>query len=407
MHILIVNITWTSSSYMVLFMYGFICFVPFLEDKGIFRCILVDVNCKVLPSLELVGEVEHWAKKEMQGTKDEDSKDSEDAKYKNTKTPSCIRWSSWFILFTRSQESAFPWNGKEHFARATGGHNAGSFAFVHGTFPNASSSCKEVPRQEMMWHDMWIVKAENFGQEKLEQEATELDRPCFFHWLLCRIHSSHSYPVLTVLLYLSLIPLASNVTSPGFAIKNYWDATSSPWRTRSNGWCWKQTEGKSETKEREKDEKAKALRSWDQTVSGLPCCEGCWSYSPPCSLPIGGGVEGSFSNGQHKNAVKCKDRLRNYAWWYVWAPVPRLRFCDQSMGREGAKSKRKVEGDEHFRMVCNRLFFVSVLGIFGWFPVFRACFLLADGSDVRWTSGVMLMSSSSSNCRVCRTNSRN
>lgn len=57
----IVDITWTSSSYMVLFMYGFMCFVPFLEDKGIFRCIFVDVNCKEPPSLKLVGEVEHWA----------------------------------------------------------------------------------------------------------------------------------------------------------------------------------------------------------------------------------------------------------------------------------------------------------------------------------------------------------
>lgn len=53
------------------------------------------------------------------------------------------------------------------------------------------------------------------------------------------------------------------------------------------------------------------------------------------------------------------------------------------MGREGAKSKRKVEGDEHSAWFVIDFFFVSVLGIFGWFPVFRACFLLADGSDVR------------------------
>ncbi len=76
-------------------------------------------------------------------------------------------------------------------------------------FPNASSSCKEVPRQEMIWNDVWIVKAENSGQEKLEQEATELDRPCFslatsfslsLSLWVWRIHSSHSYPGLTVLL---------------------------------------------------------------------------------------------------------------------------------------------------------------------------------------------------------------
>lgn len=102
------------------------------------------------------------------------------------------------------------------------------------------------------------------------------------------------------------------------------------------------------------------------------------------------------------SAQKCREMqgsVGNYAWWYVWAPVTRLRFCDQSMGREGAKSKRKVEGDEYF---CTSIFFVSVL-----FLGFRACFLIADGSDARWTWGVMLMSSSSSNCRVCRTNSRN
>lgn len=248
----------------------------------------------------------------------------------------------------------------------------------------------------MIWHDVWIVKAENFGQEKLEQEATELDRPCFFTGysvvsirrirILCLRcffifrHSFHWHPMS----YMSRLRHQELLRRHQFTLEDSLE--------RLDGLESKQKE----TKERGK---AKALRSWDQTVSGLlPCCEGCWSYSPPCSLPIGGGIEDLL------RMVSTKMPWNARIGWKLRLVIC-LSACNSFAflrSKHGEGRGQKQEKGWRRWIFLHVDFFVSVL-----FLGFRACFLIADGSDARWTWGVMLMSSSSSNCRVCRTNSRN
>ncbi len=112
---------------------------------------------------------------------------------------------------------------------------------------------------------------------------------------------------------------------------------------------------RSESKQKER-EKAKVLRSGDQTWSDrqriVAQAAEATAHRAACQLAEAWGIFCEWS------AQKCREMqgsVGNYAWWYVWAPVTCLRFCDEDRRREGAKSKRKVEGGESFYSVCNRL----------------------------------------------------
>ena len=179
------------------------------------------------------------AKKEMQGEKDEDSKDSEDAKDKTQKLVQAasdgVPWSSFCsAVVARNQLSLEMGKSTSHAQQVV----IMQAALLLFTAPFQMHHPHVKKYQDRKWYDMMcgLSKPKTLGRKSWNKKLQS--------WIgLAFSLATQSYPFVAFVscAYGASLSFAIHSigiqcpTCPGFAIKNYWDATSSPWRTRSNG----------------------------------------------------------------------------------------------------------------------------------------------------------------------------